>query len=126
MCMKAAMESKLPSLAWGRQGVHLRGLILASDSAMPCQLFAKHMCGSSLADGSHLVAHARCMMHMFWTGIHRMMEKLTVVSAVFCCSTLAHKAHYLKSVSKAIRAELDRRLRCTFHPPAEAGQVGRS
>ena len=70
-CMRRAMELRVPSVVWGREGTHARGLVLSSDSAQPCRLFAKLVRAACEEDAGMFVAHARCQMHMFWAGAKR-------------------------------------------------------
>ena len=71
ICMRRAMELRVPSAVWGRDGAHARGLVLSSDSAQPCKLLAKLVRASCEDDAGLFVAHARCQMHMFWAGAMR-------------------------------------------------------
>lgn len=74
------------------------------------------------SDPQLLVVHSLCMMHMFWAGIHNALQSLNLVSPVFCCSILAHKARYMRTVRRHLKSQLLSLLKPCFTPPDAAGK----
>lgn len=93
------------------------GLVLSSDSAKACKAVGKRIERQVRSDPSVLVIHSFCMMHTFWAGIHNVLNKFNLINAVFCCSILAHKARYVRTVRKHLKAQLPLLLEASFQPP---------
>ena len=120
--LRAAVEARVPGILWSG-GPDIKGIVLNSDSAAPCKAYGKAVERMAREEPTTYVLHPLCMMHMFWAGIHRLLETGALCAPLFCCSTLAHKARYMSTVEKYLEKAVRARLRCVFTPPPAAGQA---